>query len=205
MKSNSRTAEYRTVSETGRLGPKYAKPASMRTYSKIVFTLAVLIGPAVGRAYAVTIRDLVELSKEGVSDAVLIALIETDGSRFRMTPADVRAVRAEGLSDAVIVAMIRTRPSTAPPRDGNVDSLEPVPQPAPVVVETPAPPPVVVTQTVVQEVTVERPRYSEPVYYPVYVAVPTKPREEPKKEEPVYWGWGGQRRPDAWKEPVIIK
>lgn len=175
----------------------------MRTYPQIVvFTLAVLIGPAVGSAYAVTIRDLVELSKEGVSDAVLIALIETDGSRFKMTPDDVRSVRAQGLSDAVVVAMIRTRPIATPLRDGAAEAVPPVPDQ--IVINTPAPPPVVVQQTVVQEVTVERPRYSEPVYYPVYVAVPTKPVEV-KKEEPVYWGWGGQRRPDAWKEPVIIK
>ena len=175
----------------------------MRAYTKtVVFTLAVLIGPAVGNAYAVTVRDLIELSKEGVSDAILIALIETDGSRFKMTPDDIRSVRAQGLSDAVVVAMIRTRPLSAPLRDGAVDPLPPAQEP--IVITTPASPPVVVHQTVVQEVTVERPRYSEPVYYPVYVAVPAKPVEV-KKEEPVYWGWGGKRRPDAWPEPVIIK
>jgi hypothetical protein len=186
----------------------------MRTHTKtVVLTLALLIGPAVASAYAVTIRDLVELSKEGVSDAVLIALIETDGSRFKMTPDDIRSVRAQGLSDAVIVAMIRTRPIAAPIRDGVVDSLPPAPAPEP----EPAPrepeviyvqsPPVTVTQTVTQRV--EAPRQRErvqhvPVYVPVYVASPRKPVEE-KKAEPVYWGWGGQRRPDAWKEPGTIK
>lgn len=186
----------------------------MRTHTKtLVIALALLIGPAVGRAYAVTIRDLVELSKEGVSDAVLIALIETDGSRFKMSVDDIRSVRAQGLSDAVIVAMIRTRPASAPLRDGAADSIaaldpQPAPQPVyqelrrsdPVVIQSP---PVTVTQTVTQRVEVERER-EVPVYVPVYVAVPTKPVEV-KKEEPVYWGWGGQRRPDAWKEPVIIK
>ena len=184
----------------------------MRTYAKvIVFALAVLVGPAVSKAYAVSIRDLIELSKEGVSDAVLIALIETDGSRFRMTPDDIRSVRAQGLSDLVIVAMIRTRPSSAPPRDGAVETIGGLEAPAPVervverVVER-ASPPVVVQQTVVQKVTVERPRRDpDPVYVPVYVPVAVRPVEEKKKEEPVYWGWGGQRRPDAWKEPVIIK
>lgn len=186
----------------------------MRTYTKtVVFTLALLIGPAVGSAYAVSIRDLVALSKEGVSDAVLIALIETDGSRFKMTPDDIRSVRNQGLSDAVIVAMIRTRPIAAPLRDGAVESLEPAPEAQPVaaprepdtiVVQSP---PVTVTQTVTQRVEVPREvvvREEVPVYVPVYVAVPTRPVEV-KKEEPVYWGWGGQRRPDAWKEPVIIK
>jgi hypothetical protein len=185
----------------------------MRMHTKtVLFTLAVLIGPAVGRAYAVTIRDLVELSKEGVSDTVLIALIETDGSRFKMSADDIRNVRAQGLSDAVIVAMIRTRPASAPLRDGAADSLDPAaapiaapPQPAPpVIIQAP---PVTVTQTVTQKVEVPR-EYTRveqvPVYVPVYVAAPRRPVEI-KKEEPVYWGWGGQRRPDAWKEPVIKK
>ena len=187
----------------------------MRTYTKtVVFSLAVLMGPAVGSAYAVTIRDLVALSKEGVSDAVLIALIETDGSRFKMTPDDVRSVRAQGLSDAVIVAMIRTRPAAAPVRDDAAVPAAPAPPPEliilprapePVIVQAP---PVTVTQTVTQRVEVprERSRVVEqiPVYVPVYVAVPARPVEV-KKEEPVYWGWGGKRRPDAWAEPVIIK
>ncbi len=186
----------------------------MRTYTKtVVFTLAVLMGPAVGRAYAVTIRDLVELSKEGVSDAVLIALIETDGSRFKMTLADIRSVRAQGLSDVVIVAMIRTRVVATPLRDAATDALAPTPEAQPVVAPREPErvvvqaPPVTVTQTVTQRVEVSRERSlveQVPVYFPVYVAVPTRPVEI-KKEEPVYWGWGGQRRPDAWKEPVIIK
>jgi hypothetical protein len=185
----------------------------MSTYAKtVVFALALLIGPAVSSAYAITIRDLVALSKEGVSDAVLIALIETDGSRFLMTPEDVRSVRAQGLSDAVIVAMIRTRP-ILPPKEPAVVPAAPAPVPQPETI-APAPqpvvvqaPPVNVTQTVTQKVEVsDRPRYVEqvPVYVPVYVAVPARPVEV-KKEEPVYWGWGGKRRPDAWPEPVIIK
>jgi hypothetical protein len=186
----------------------------MRTYTKIVvFALATLIGPAVSSAYAVTIRDLVALSKEGVSDAVLVALIETDGSRFQMTPDDVRAVRAQGLSDTVIVAMIRTRPIVPPVKTAApAPAPPPMPQPQPEIAPAPEPviiqaPPVTVTQTVTQKVDVpyERQRVEQvPVYVPVYVAVPTRPVEV-KKEEPVYWGWGGQRRPDAWKEPVIIK
>ena len=188
----------------------------MRTYTRIVaLTLVTLIGPAVGSAYAVTIRDLVALSKEGVSDAVLVALIETDGSRFLITPDDVRAVRAQGLSDTVIVAMIRTRPiappvkvAATPPAPAPMPQPQPElmpPAPEPVIIQAP---PVNVTQTVTQKVEVpyERPRDVEqvPVYVPVYVAVPARPVEV-KKEEPVYWGWGGKRRPDAWPEPVIIK
>lgn len=184
----------------------------MKTYSQtVVFALALLIGPAVANAYAVTIRDLIELSKEGVSDAILVALIETDGSRFKLTPDDIRSAKTQGLSDAVIVAMIRTRPVSAPQRDAVVDSIPAAPQPDPEPVIAPRiivqAPPVNVSQTVTQRVEVqhERSRVQHvPVYVPVYVPVPVRPVEV-KKEEPVYWGWGGKRRPDAWAEPVIIK
>jgi hypothetical protein len=183
----------------------------MRTPTKIVVAVAALMlvaGPAVGRAYAVSIRDLVELSKEGVSDEILVALIETDGSRFVLSVADIRSLRAQGLSDGVIVAMLRTRPLTGPPRDGVADALPPPEPPAPktIVIHEPAPPPVVVTQTVTQYV--EAPRHREPpaaVYVPVYVPVPRVAPKPEKEPEPVYWGWGGKRRPDAWKEPVVIK
>lgn len=165
----------------------------MRARSLIV-ALFLLLGPAVSQAFAVSIRDLVELNRAGLSDAVLVALIETDGSRFTLSADDIRNLKDQGLSDAVIVAMIRTRTRGAGGAGGAGDS------------QTPDEPAVVVHQTVVQNVEVQAPRheYEQPVYVPVYVAVPAKPVEV-KKEEPVYWGWGGKRRPDAWKEPVVIK
>jgi hypothetical protein len=144
----------------------------------------------------------VSLSREGVSDPVLVALIETDGSKFTLNADDIRSLRYQGLSDAVIVAMLRTSKAKAAP------DLDAPAEPVAETISTPRPAPVVVNQHVVQKVEVQAPQrtveYSQPVYVPVYVAVPTKPAEV-KKEEPVYWGWGGKRRPDAWKEPVIIK
>lgn len=166
-----------------------------------------LLGPAVSQAFAVSIPDLVSLSREGVTDPVLVALIETDGSKFNLNADDIRSLRYQGLSDTVIVAMIRTsRPKPVEQADAP-EPAERAAERAPTPQRTPAPAPVVVNQTVTQQVRVERQVEREverPVYVPVYVAVPTKPVEV-KKEEPVYWGWGGQRRPDAWKEPVIIK
>lgn len=169
---------------------------SLRSLVVAAIALLGLLGPAVSQAFAISARDLIALSREGVSDLVLVALIETDGSKFTLDVDQIRSLRAQGLSDTVIVAMIRT----AKPKAETPAEAEPA---------APAPPPVVVQQTVVQKVEVQAPRRqteSSPVYVPVYVpvAVPTKPVEV-KKEEPVYWGWGGQRRPDAWKEPVIIK
>lgn len=159
---------------------------SRRPLIVAAIALVALLGPAVSQVFAITVHDLVALSREGVSDPILVALIETDGSQFTLGPDDIRSLRYQGLSDTVILAMIRTAK-------------------AKVAAEEPAP--VVVNQHVVQKVEVQAPKRQveyNPVYVPVYVSVPTKPVEV-KKEEPVYWGWGGQRRPDAWKEPVIIK
>lgn len=167
--------------------------------------VVLLIAGSASRAFAVSIRDLVALANEGVSDTVLVALIETDGSRFSLGVEDIRSLRAQGVSDQVITAMLRTaRPTRDNPRP--VAEIPALPQEALVVpsAPAPAPAPVIVKQSVVQHVDAPA-RYSEPVYvpYPVYVA-PVRPVEV-KKEEPVYWGWGGQRRPDAWKEPEPAK
>ena len=188
----------------------------MRLFRSLVvptFAAVLLLGPAASPALAVSVKDLIALSHEGVSDAVLVALIETDGSRFTLKADDIRQHKADGLSDSIIVAMIKTaRPARDNARPVQQEDPAPYPQPEPEQIypppSAPISPPIFVQQTVVQKVEVQAPRprreYAAPVYIPVYIAVPTKPVEV-KKEEPVYWGWGGQRRPDAWKEPVIIK
>lgn len=173
--------------------------------------LGVLVGPAVSRAYAINLRDLIALSKEGVSDAVLVAIIETDGSRFTLGPNDVRQLRSEGVSDAVIIAMLMSARSPVRPADvttpvapvtSEVDEPEPLERIEPAR-RAPAPAPVIINQTIVQKVEAparrEVRREEVPVYVPVYVPVQARPVEV-KKEEPVYWGWGGKRRPDAWGE-----
>ena len=70
-------------------------------------TLAVLMGMPL-RAEAVTIRDIVELSRAGLNAQILIALIETDGSRFDLEPAQILELKSEGVDDAVIIAMLRS-------------------------------------------------------------------------------------------------
>lgn len=170
----------------------------MRTSRLLVVATLLLLGPAVSQAFAVSVKDLIALSHEGVGDAVLVALIETDGSRFTLKADDIRQLKADGLSDAVIVAMIKT---SRPPRDNAQPLQVAAPAPEPSYAPPPAPAPVVVHQTVVQKVAAPSRQEYVPVYVPVYVAVPTRPVEV-KNEEPVYWGFGGQRRPDAWKEPV---
>jgi hypothetical protein len=92
----------------------------------------VLIAPLfVGRADAITVRDVIELSKAGLSDEVLLALIEVDRNVFTLDSAAMKALKDGGVSDRVMLALIHSgRRSVAAP-------AEPVPQPQ----QAAAPPP----------------------------------------------------------------
>ncbi len=163
--------------------------------------------PATTVAQTLTTRDLVALAQAGLGDEVLMAMIEADQTVFRLLPLDVLELKRQGLSDRVLIRMIETaRPSAVPapampPRDSQPVATAP---PQELRRHTDEPRPVIVQQTVVQEVHVQAPpqrREREYVQVPVYVPVVTRPRVPVKEPEPVYWGFGGQRRPDAWKEP----
>lgn len=155
------------------------------------------------RAEAVTMRDIIDLTKAGMGEEVLLALIEVDGGVFRIDPATLTMLKREGVSERVILAMIRS---------GRVRPVEdPVP-PAVEVAEAPAPdpPPVVVIEHHDRQVPVP---VAVPVYVPVYprrshvldrradfhVDPFTRRREHAKPAEPVYWGFGGKLRPDGWQ------
>ncbi len=137
-------------------------------------------------ALAVSIDDLLELQANGLPDDVLIELIAADESVFHLAADDVLRLHQQGLSDRVILAMLRTASQPTPP-------AEPVAGPAPVIT---------VEQHVQQTVTDRAP---EPaivgVPVPIYIATTpvVRPRPVPPAP-PVYWGWGGQRRPDSWDD-----
>jgi hypothetical protein len=148
----------------------------------------------VAHAEAVTIRDIVDLTKAGVGEEILLALIEVDGSVFRIDTLTLTMLKEEGVSERVILAMVksgRTRPVEAP-----------APPPIVEVVEAPAPPLVVVIDHHERPVPV-------PVAVPVYIPVYPRSREyldrrvedveRLKPAAPVYWGFGGKLRPDAWQ------
>lgn len=170
----------------------------MRPLFRTLLAVTLMTMPVIAAAQTLTVRDLVALSQAGLGDEVLIALIDADKAVFQLGPYDVLDLRKQGLSDAVLVHMIetgisRTTPALLPVRDRPVGNQDPAPRSARDVA------PVVVTQTVRQEVRVEtpEPRY---VQVPVYVPIQVRPREPEKVPEPVYWGFGGQRRPDSWKD-----
>lgn len=180
----------------------------------LVVPLIVLLA---SRADALTFRDVIELTRAGLGDDVLLALIEVDRSVFPIDAASIKELKAAGVSERVILAMVRSGRDVPPPPAPDqmpVDNASSSPAPAPqvVVIDHHDPPEV-------REVPV-----AVPVYVP-YVVHPTRNvrahdgdqlrganelsfgqtvpiTQHPttvRQPQPVYWGWGGKLRPDAWQ------
>ena len=177
----------------------------------------VVLTLAAGRAEAVTVRDVIELSKAGLSDQVLLALIEVDRSVFTIDTPTLKQLKKEGVSEAVILAMIRS--GRTPPAAEPAAPLEPV-----VTEEPPPPPPVMLVES--------RQPAPAPVAYPVpvpvFIAVPVRGNGRRNsaetiietddglvrarvplppncvQAEPVYWGFGGKLRPGSWQPPPSV-
>ena len=160
----------------------------------LTFVVALLPVPGFAQTQVPSVRDIMSLSKAGLSEDVLLALIEVNGSVYPTDAETLKGLKAAGVSPAVIVAMVRSgrqARSLEPAATLQPESAEEA-QPQIVVVEREAPEP---ETRVIREV----------VPVPVYIAVPThrhrRPGVEPrplKPAEPVYWGFGGKLRPDAW-------
>jgi hypothetical protein len=177
----------------------------IRVFAAVLLSLGALAGTA---AAATTASQLVELMKAGLSDDILIALIQSDGSTFQLTASDILDLHRQGLSDRVILAMQQTVvPRSAPQQPES--TFEPPAEPSPSFGQVVAPvvpeaTPVSGTQSVEPSV----PYYpTYPTYVPMFtvigvpVATPLVHRPEVKTPvAPVYWGWGGQRRPDSWDD-----
>lgn len=184
----------------------------MRTLAAILATALVILAPV--RAEALTLRDIVELHRSGLSDDVLVALIEVNKAIYTLDAGVMKQLKADGLSDRVLIAIVNSGRTNLPPPPQAV--AEPVPEPQPQVVvidrhDDPRPPAVIIQQVPVYvPVPAYRPaprrvHASDPSPgSPYYVGqVPDRTaRPEPK---PVYWGSGGKLRPDAWGQPAPPK
>lgn len=167
----------------------------------LVAIFALMVSLAAVRADAVTVRDVIELSKAGLSDPVLLTLIDVDKSVFSIDTATLKQLKAAGVSDAVIVAMIRSghEPQVSAP----AQPVQREPEPAPEAIEPsepiPAPAPAPVP-------------YPVAVPVPVYIAVPVVPtradaRRATRHGAPAdvppncltaqvpHWGFGGSTMP----------
>src|SRR5882757_5477256 len=66
----------------------------------------VLLAPRV--ASAITVDQVVALAKSGVTDTVILALIDRDRTVFGIEPEQIIALQRDGLSEAVILAMLKS-------------------------------------------------------------------------------------------------
>ena len=71
----------------------------------IVAALLLVLAPS---AQALTIRDVIELTRAGLTDEVLIALIEVDAGVFATDTATLKSLKEAGVSERVMVALIRS-------------------------------------------------------------------------------------------------
>jgi hypothetical protein len=196
----------------------------MRHLSRVLLAALLVVGPAATLAHAVTIADLINLRTNGVSDDILIALIQTDGTVFKLSADEIIDLKKRGLSDRVLLAMLlngrrvpvnaptpavaASEPAAARPADVSAPAETPPAQPVEGDRQTPV---VNVTQTVTQ--TVEQPQapYGASGYYPGYYTtpflgfpvfpatyVPARPAVDPRPVHREYWGFNGERRPDSW-------
>jgi hypothetical protein len=186
---------------------------------RVLLTLLAVFALMSGPAEAVTVRDVIELSKAGLGDEVLLALIEIEQAVFTIDTATLKKLKEAGVSQQVIVAMIksgRSRPAEPVPAPASEPQPQPEPQDPKVIVidhrDAPAPAPVAYPVAV-------------PVYVPVATGsqyyrdhtvstilstdqglvrarVPVPPNCI--KAQPVYWGFGGQLRPGSWQPPPTV-
>lgn len=81
---------------------------------RAIWLLPILL---VASARALTVNEVIELSRAGIDDEVIIAQLRADGSHFRLTAERILALADEGLSNRLIRAMIETTPAPiSPPR-----------------------------------------------------------------------------------------
>ena len=184
----------------------------MRRIAPLLIIPLFLLLPA--RADALTVRDIVELTRSGLGEEVLLALIEIDRSVFPIDAASIKQLKADGVSERVIVAMVRSGREVPQPEQVAADApaVIPAPEPQVVVIDHHDAPQIREVQVVVPV----------PVYIPVatrsvhtrvhdgvngipvssdrWIAEHSVNQSTPVRQpEPVYWGFGGKLRPDAWK------
>lgn len=92
----------------------------------LALSMLLVSAPALSHAGDLTTRDIVELSRSGLGDEVLIALVDVDGGPFDLSPADLLDLKTEGLSDRVLAALVRAGRHRMPADDYPQDFIAPL-------------------------------------------------------------------------------
>jgi hypothetical protein len=175
-------------------------------------------------ADALTVRDVVELTRAGLGEDIILALIEVDPSVFPIDTATLKTLKDAGVSQRVIVAMIRSGRAQPPPADPLPAVIEEARAPEPQVIvidhhdaqvqQVPVPVPVYVPFAVTNNhrgIVDDLRHVADPydaarrleVRQGVRLDSVTDVGRTPS--QPVYWGFGGHLRPDAWQPTPVRK
>jgi hypothetical protein len=73
----------------------------------LVFAASALLTTAPD-ALAVTLDEVIALTKAGVSEPVILALIDRDRNIFTIVPEQIVTLKQEGVSEAVLVALLKS-------------------------------------------------------------------------------------------------
>lgn len=163
---------------------------------RCVFALALLCLPVT--AHAVTVRDIIELTKAGLPDEIITALIDADRTMFTLDAGQIVELKRAGVTPVVLLKMVRSRREfEPPPADEPVaaDPMPPVTQPEPpqvvVIGAQPSPPPppeVIVPYYVTVPIWGTGPRHS-----PVLPSAPFMPADAGGFGRFINDGWLGPR------------
>ncbi len=96
-----------TAFSTGRyVATRHAMRAMTRRFVAVGVVAFTLLAPTA--AAAVTVDQVVTLVQAGVTDAVILALIDRDRTIFAIEPEQIVKLQRDGLSQAVILAMLKS-------------------------------------------------------------------------------------------------
>src|SRR5712692_2837312 len=96
-----------TACSTGRyVATRHAMRAMTRRFVVVGVVAFTLLAPTA--AGAVTVDQVVALVQAGVTDAVILALIDRDRTIFAIEPEQIVKLQRDGLSQAVILAMLKS-------------------------------------------------------------------------------------------------
>jgi hypothetical protein len=82
------------------------RPFRFPLIASLVLAAGVMVPTAASAA--VTVDQIVQLSRAGVTEAVILALIDRDKTIFTLEPEQLVTLKAQGVSDTVILAMLKS-------------------------------------------------------------------------------------------------
>lgn len=82
---------------------------------RIMLPVALLLALLPGTASALTVQEVVALSKAGISDEVLLTLIERDKTIFTIDSDQLIALTRDRVSERLVLAMLRSGRQEPPP------------------------------------------------------------------------------------------